>query len=444
MRELVGNRTVFEDTEMNDGANRAYWMLADTELPIARDLSHKSSFEAHFKHGLLFNEKLMISDAQAVNCTNFRSLISGDTGFKELMSPELLAIAVRDPSGTSHCDSLTAVRDSFHNANKRNMELEQFLSDDDLNFVNEHCEIIPYTYSALRDNYTNNILEIFNGESAKSVFGSDTQQLLIERLLLEAERDQGLARIFLHKNFEADLHNIGQHDIWSRYRDDILRFSDAPYVTGIPKVLHTKPIYSPHHQQSFELAYPQKPQKVEKGKPIEITTNLHLSSYEHALAKLSPQDILFLRDSYEFRTYQKQINNGVSSDNALENTLDALIEYQNLIDQYIIKRHLGLKTSKQFKGKRFLEPMRKVSQEGGVFALGLSLTDSLSGGALSIANFFMSELIGRKSKLSEQKFTREKYKLQAQLESSVDNDKIQARQYASNNNETIYTSVDKL
>ncbi|CAE6883058.1 hypothetical protein ACOMICROBIO_FLGHMIGD_00357 [Vibrio sp. B1FLJ16] len=55
--------------------NIAYWMLADTELPIAKEKSFENSFEAHFKHGLLFNEKIMISDAQAVNCVNLRNLI---------------------------------------------------------------------------------------------------------------------------------------------------------------------------------------------------------------------------------------------------------------------------------------------------------------------------------------------------------------------------------
>ena len=210
-------------------------MLADTELPIARDLSHKSSFEAHFKHGLLFNERLMISDAQAVNCTNLRSLINESTEFKALMSQDLVSIAVRDPSGTSSCDRLTKVRDAFHKEKKQNMELDLFLSDSDLNFMNEKCEIVPYTYSSLRDNYTNNIFEIFNGENARKAFGSDIQKLLIERLLLESERDQGLGRVFLHKNFESDLRKIGKHDIWGKHKDDIIRFSDnnLPFIFRI-------------------------------------------------------------------------------------------------------------------------------------------------------------------------------------------------------------------
>lgn len=419
-------------------------MLADTELPIAKDLSYKSSFEAHFKHGLLFNEKLMISDAQAVNCVNFRTLINESPEFKSLMSEDLLSIAVRDPLGTFNCDRLTQVRDAFQKENKCNMKQEQFLVDTDLDFVNENCEIIPYTYSSLRDNYTDSIFEIFEGENARKVFGTDIQKLIIERLLVESERDQGLGRVFLHKNFESDLRRVGKQEVWGKHKDDIIRFSDAPYVTGISKVLNTNPIYSPLHQNSFELAYPKKPQVIEKDSPIEITTNLHLSTYEQALSKLMPEDILFIRDSYEFKAYQKQISNGVSTGNSLENTLDSLIAYQNLIDQYIIKRHLGLKTSKQFKGKRFLEPMRKISQDGGVFALGLSLTDALSGGSLSIANFFMSEFIDRQSKMSEHKLTREKYKLQVEIENSADNDKVKAKHFTKDNkSETIYTSVGK-
>ncbi|MBH0067176.1 MULTISPECIES: hypothetical protein [Pseudoalteromonas] len=429
---------------MKKRLNRAYWMLADTELPISKDLSYKNSFEAHFKHGLLFNEKLMISDAQAVNCVNFRTLINESTEFKQLMSNDLLSIAVRDPLGTHNCDRLTQVRDAFQTENKRNMEMQQFLSDIDLDFVNENCEIIPYTYSSLRENYTENIFEIFKGENANQVFGSDIQKLLIERLLNESERDQGLGRVFLHKNFESDLRKVGKHEIWAKHKSDIIRLSDAPYVTGISKVLNTNPIYSPLHQSSFELAYPKKPQTIEKKSSIEIATNLNLSSYEQALSKLMPEDILYLRDSFEFKEYQKKINYGVSNENSLENTLDALIAYQNLIDQYIIRRHLGLKTSKQFKAKRFLEPMRKISQESGVFALGLALTDAVSGGALSIANFFVSEVIDRQSTMTEQKITREKYKLQAAIENSADNDKIKAQHFSKGDvNETIYTSLDK-
>ncbi|QMV13866.1 hypothetical protein [Vibrio spartinae] len=429
---------------MNEKLNRAYWMLADTELPIAKDLTNKGSFEAHFKHGLLFNERLMISDAQAVNCVNFRTLVNESEEFKKLMSKDLLSIAVRDPFGTSKCNRLTQVRDAFHKENKRNMAQEQFLSDVDLDFVNENCEIIPYTYSSLRENYTKNIFEIFNGENAHQVFGDDIQKLLIERLLIESERDQGLGRVFLHKNFESDLRNIGKHEIWNKHQNDIIRFSDAPYVTGISKVLNTNPIYSPLHQSSFELAYPKKPQIIEKGSAIEIATNLNLSSYEKALSKLMTEDILFLRDSFEFKEYQKKINYGVSSENSLESTLDALIAYQDLIDQYIIRRHLGLKTSKQFKGKRFLEPIRKVSQESGVFALGLALTDAVSGGALSIANFFVSEFIGRQSTLTDQKMTREKYKLQTSIENSENNSKIKAQHFIKDDaNETIYTSLGK-
>ncbi|MBY6185153.1 hypothetical protein KUV89_00665 [Marinobacter hydrocarbonoclasticus] len=417
-------------------------MLADTELPLAKEPSLKDSFKAHFKHALLFNESLMISDAQAVNCVNLRELINTDNDFKQLMNPNLLSIAVRDPSGESKCHRLTQVRDAFQAESKQNMSDDKFRNDTDLDFLNESCDIIPYTYSSLRENYTNSIIDIFSGEKAREKFGQDTQSILIERLLIESERDNGLGRVFLHKNFELDLNKSGRHDIWERYREDIIKLSDAPYVTGISKVLSTNPIYSPLHKESFELAYPKPSQIVEKSRAVEISTDLNLSSYETALSKLRSDDIIFLRESYEFRQYQKLINSGISNEGNLDNTLDALIAYQDLIDQYIIKRHLGVKTSKQFKGKRFIEPMRKVAQEGSVFALGLALTDTLSGGALSIANFFLSEVISKNSDLSQSKILREKHKLQSIIEKSQNNNKIKAESIPKQNaSETIYTSI---
>ena len=46
--------------------------------------------------------------------------------------------------------------------------------------------------------------------------------------------------------------------------------------------------------------------------------------------------------------------------------------------------------------------------------------------------------------MTEQKTTREKYKLQAAIENSADNDKIKAQHFSKGDvNETIYTSLDK-
>ncbi|PML75542.1 hypothetical protein [Enterovibrio norvegicus] len=428
---------------MFNSSDSAYWMLADTELPIAKEVSLCESFEAHFKHGLLFNERLMISDAQAVNCVNLRELVVNSSSFRELMTSGLLSIAVRDSMNDSIGESLTSIRDAFHKENKQHMSESRFLYSQDLEFLDDVCVRVPYTYSALRENYTGSILNIFSGDRAKSIFGRDVQNVLVDRLLTESERDNGLGRVFLHKNLETELKKIRKHNIWIDHKDFIKKLSDAPYVTGIPQILNTSPIYSPLHEESFQLAYPQSFEKIERGRKRELATDVNLSSYEGAIAKLHVEDILYLRDSYEYEKYQSYINFGVKNDNELDNAYDALISYQNLIDQYIIKRHLGKKTYRQFKCKRYIEPLRKISQEGGVFALGLALTENaIAGPVISIANFFASELIGQRAELSKSNFERERLKLKSQLKSDGGYKKIEAEQRLNKNkNETIYSSV---
>lgn len=429
---------------MGELTNKSYWMLADTELPIARNPVLQNSFEAHFKHALLFNEELMISDAQAVNCVNLRTLVNDSSSFKELLSHGLLSIATRDPSGLNLADPLTKVRDAFFREGKHHMNQSRFLLDSDLELLNDRCNIVPYTYAALRDNYTQSIFRVFEGSKAKELFGSDTQQLFLDRLRNEAQRDGGLGRVFLHKNFENDLKSINRHELWAKHFQDIIKLSDAPYVTGIPQVLATNPIYSPAHQESFQLAFPQKPQTTEKGKRIALATNLNLSSYEDALSKLHPEDILHLRDSYEFKKYQEHIKKGVSGQRQLDDAWEALKSYQELIDDYIIRRHLGLKVSKQAKGQRYIETIRKVSQESVVYALGLAITGPIGAAALSLANFFVSEGMSKVKERRDDKLGIESYKLKSQLSES-ESVKISAHHVATADmNETIYSSIDNL
>lgn len=427
---------------MSRDVNRAYWMLADTELPISRDKSLIGSFEAHFKHALLFNEKLMVSDAQAVNCVNLRSLIVDKPSFRELLGKDLFSVAVRDPNGDSVGQSLTEVRNAFKAEGKQHLSQQEFENNYDLDLIDEVSERVPYTYSALRSNYTSKVIEIFSNSTLKVLLGAENQKIILEQLLLEKERDNGLGRVFLHKNLQHRLVQIGKGEVWERCAEDIMKFSDAPYVTGIPSLLDTNPIYAPIHQESFQMLNPEVKSHIEQGVSKTITTELHLSSYEEALAKLEPEDILFLRDSIEFESYQKYIKLGINGTHQQDNALDALIAYQELIDQYIVKRHLGLKTGKQSRTKRFIQPLAKVAHEGGIFALGLALTDTYASGALTVANFFMNEVFNKQSHMSLAKFQREKTKLQIGVSQQGEAGRIKAERISTaKSNEIIYSSV---
>lgn len=417
-------------------------MLADTELPISKDLAFQSSFVSHFKHGLLFNQSLMISDAQAVNSANFRQLIQTDDNFKELISSKLLSIAVRHTNPNQSPSRLTDVRNAFLREKKQNLPIDYFVRDDDLDFLNENCTLTPYTYKDLRESYTNNIFELFNSEKAKEHFAPDAHKIILERLFIERERDKGLGRVFMQKNLEQDLAGIGQSNIWQEYKDVIIQFSDAPYVTGLPKVLSSNPIYSPLHKNSFDLAFPKKASVQIPREKIAISTDLHLSTYEKALEKLTIEDILFLRQTRAFKTYIRYVTGGVTEEADFNNAIDSLIAYQTEIDQYIVRKHLGKATGKNSKLSRYLEPILKMTQEAGVFSFGLTLTDIASSGALTISNMFANGAIDLVKSRNAVKMQREHHKLITELSANDTAKKIRAEKLTSGEfNETIYSSV---
>lgn len=424
-------------------------MLADTELPLARDPSLLTSFESHLKHSLLFNEHLMLSDAQAVNCSNLRNLINHKPDFKELLTPDLFSIAIRAPKSDLRPNSLHEVRNSFYKEGKQNMHDKRFMIDTDLDILEERCHIEPYTYPALRENYTNSVFELFRSENAIAILGLEVVDVLDALFTEENTRNNGLGRVFIQKNLERKLDSIGRQDIWHKHASNIIKLSDAPYVTGIPTILNTNPIYAPVHQESFKLAYNNALKFVDKVETIKLATNLDLHSYESALALLNPEDILTLRQSYQFLDYQNNLNSCVETQNQLSNTAETLAAYQELIDEYIIRKRLGLKTPKQFKGKRYLDILQMSSVEG--VNLGLGFAFGAAGLAvagpvgLAITNVFIAATLKHKSNKEKHRIAASKRKYQIELSREGVDSCIAAEQVSNHQNyETIYSSINKV
>lgn len=423
----------------------SYWMLADTEVPLAWDANRLESFAAYFKHALLFNEHLMLSDAQAVNCMNFRRLLNADSDFQQVLDKSLLSVAVRATDGHESGVPLTQVRDAFAKEGKQRSEVaEEFFRDDDLDRMMTSCNIRPYEYGQLREHYTNSVLEIFARESVARSMGDEVQTLLLALLNEESERNNGLGRIFLYDGIGKILEELGAGKTWQQQREKIVQLSDAPYVTGIPTVMSANPIYSPVHQASFELAYDTaavKTEAVDDLKPLPLYSDLDLSSYEYALRKLKIEDVLKLRSSSEFRRFNKLTSSVVARPGQLDDVMRALEQYQQLIDRYIIDRHLGRKSRVTSGAGRIIKPLLKIGHEGGMFSLGLLLASPLDGGLLSLANFFAGTALDVRAERNGLQYGTEKRQLRHELKEAEQTDLISARVHARDNMETLYDSA---
>lgn len=424
----------------------SYWMLADTEVPLAWDANRLDVFSAYFKHALLFNERLMLSDAQAVNCMNFRRLLREDSDFQLVLDESLLSIAVRATEDAKEGQPLTHVRDAFAREGKQRTDLfDEFQHDEDLQLINSRCDIRPYHYDQLREHYTRNVFEIFRRDASARLFGDDVQKLILELMEEESQRNIGLGRIYLYEGLGRELSARGRTRVWEQFRAQIIQLSDAPYVTGIPSVMEANPIYSPVHQNSFELAYDVKSseaQPVEGVRELPMYSGLDLSSYEYALQRLSIEDVLRLRSSTEFKRFQKLSGGTVKSEGQLRDVMEALQDYQLVIDRYVLDKRFARKASVSTGAHRLIKPVMKVGQESGVFSLGLLLSDVMSGGLLSVANFFASELLERKSKRDESQMNLEKREFYQEIMGNGRNEQISARVMARSNLETLYTSAN--
>ncbi len=400
----------------------SYWMLADTEVPLAWDKTRIDTF-----------------------AMNFRRLVAQDADFRQVLDKDILSVAVRAPQDAPQGHRLTQVRDAFVKEGKQRTDVDsEFINNTDLELINEKCELKLYNYEQLRDNYTRGVLQVFQLPHVAEQLGTDSHRRILDLLIAEAERNQGLGRIFLQDGLGKILRREGHGELWQQHQSLINKLSDAPYVTGIPRVMEAAPVYSPVHQEAFDLisGHAGSDDVLEKGNTLELQTDLQLSSYEAALAKLSVEDVFYLRSTREFKTYQKLSQSVISKKSQLDDVIDALSDYQRLIDHTIIRRHLGKKLSLHERLHRKIQTLAKFSQETGVFSLGLALgSDILTSGSLTMANFFVSHAMDKYIERDERNRDRNRYRLVTDLKRTGNDHKIAAERTFNDLSETVYTSV---
>jgi len=426
---------------LNKNAKDSYWMLAEVALPLASNVEYKNSFEAYFKHGLLFNSRLMISDTQALNCTNLRQLIIDNEGFEHFISPEFLSIAIRNDASSSYNPSLIDLRDEFYKDNKTAGSDKLYLSNDELVLLQQNSNIVEYGFKDLAKNFTSKTIDIFNNNKSKKLFGDEASKIIIERINTEYEKKKSLSRQFLHIDLESDLNSLGYGTIWDVHKDNIMKLADAPYITGIPTVLDANPIYSPVHQESFTLASSTpKTGKAEKtGFEFDLSLMDDLSVYERALSMLTAEDILNLRSTGEYQKYQKYITSGVSTEKEQQDAMVSLSMYQHEINEYILSKVLGKKVGKQSFIKKHIQAI-KNSNDGINQLLGLAVDMGGGGSIYGIINYFASKKLDSHGCLSNLEKAQGKIILNKEIK--INPNKIDAKlSTMTSNNEIIYSSI---
>ncbi len=329
----------------------SYWLLSDDRLNLCCKKQQQGIFKAHFKHALLFNRRLVVPDSYVINNYNFRYAIRHDKEIQQLINDQVLCIARRcDDQGVEQ--SLVQIRDEMQE-DKRPKEFskEEYDSNDDLGFVDQVVQTLPYSFNDVSDRYATKAVDVFQSSKAIEKLGEDVATV-ITRLSREASgvnedgsfaikpEDRSFGRAFYFYKLKEMFHRVTGKD-WKEYEKDILGFANAPYLTALPSLLELEPIYAPQHKEAFEIVRSSKGDQSKIVDQFSFSSRLGLGSFVKGLELLSCDDLHWLIETDEARHLSLMLSDEEHKVEG-QSIAVAICSYQRRIEDRIMQRFEGL------------------------------------------------------------------------------------------------------
>lgn len=340
-----------------------YTLLADGNLPISTDEKLAKAFKAHLLYTLIFNEKMVLSDSQAICSVNLRRLVSRDGVIRELFKQGRFQLAIRKgvtEETSEQVMPLAEIQTAFLNEGKLIYDQHKTGAGAELEFMASHAPVLPWTYWDIRNNYTATCRKTLTSGFSPRL--SDGDFLKFQAIIDEEEvRDNGLGRAFLQYRLleEMQRRSIALPD---NAQEIIMDATEAPYVSNLPSVLDLSPIYAEAHQRSFQLVRGTRFELVDASAPLAVRTTLDYPHYVEGLSLLDTDDIDSIRQSDVMRAYQQLQSADLSKEPNILDLQHAYVAANVLIEQKIINRFPQLKRSTGVPQRR--EVQRKLARFG--------------------------------------------------------------------------------
>ena len=312
----------------------SHWLIADDRLSLSTNTKYKDNLLAYFKHSILYNGGLLISDSQLFDNINFRLLLQNDDDVKELIKHKLLAVAKRD-STADLVEFKNSRKDLLDpNIHKSNSIKSIYNNNNDISFVQENCKIIEYKISDISEEYTKKTLELFRQKT------SETDDIFLKELKDKLEEKHKKEKKLLRSYIHYDLVNNLPEEKRDKYREIVQKLGTEYYVRGLSSILNIPAVYAKNQIDLFVKN--SKKDEILDAKTFEYTLNLSASRYVEGLKVLTADDIIELIESDEYKMYST-----ISSrfDGTLKNSEDIkniVYEYQRAIDEKIVERYYEL------------------------------------------------------------------------------------------------------
>lgn len=352
--------------EKPSSSKDCYTLLADDSSLFANSTGFYKPFKAHIVLNVILNGGIVFSDNQTICSRNLRMLARDDGLIQELFKQGQFGVALRQgfkEDAPEEMVSMAILHDAFVKEGKIRHAETDFEKSGELLFIEQHARRVPWSYDAVRTNYTDTCQAVLLNEFRPIL--NDTHYAVFGSLISEErERDKGLGREFLQNRLGQQMAAAGMI-IDDGIRKKLQSCTDAPYVSNLPKTIGLDPIYSEEHRASFELVRGRKAQFEDIDDPDDVEMRLDHAHFIEGLTWLDVDDVAFLQHCGERRHYLKVL--GLMAEDAKHfDDLEEAFKALNLrIEDRIIRRMPGLKSHSPSGARRRFRKQVAVAIDNG-------------------------------------------------------------------------------
>jgi hypothetical protein len=303
----VGARVTAENQRLEAAGRPSYWLLGDNATPLGMSAERTGTFVANLKHALLFHERILLSDSLVVNTPNFRRAIQADPQLRDYLAAGCLVIA-RRKTGDRFL-GLIELRENLDESNSRNPGFDSyprsFLIDDDLKDLQSFASKVPYDPLATRDHYTNSIRSLTADPRFRGALGDDAD--IVCAAILQRIQEKGYLDQTYFGTYGPDtLAGILKEDVWRRTYTPIFEFQTAFYYSAIPMTVGANIVFSAEHEPQRRILRHIDADGAGGATRVDLSRGAK-SLYESVLSNMSARKLEHLRETDEFKEFQKRL-----------------------------------------------------------------------------------------------------------------------------------------